>query len=193
MTFPAFACRQRREASPSVGGGDRDPAALGCRLDHRKSLDLDPAFLPNQGSGLCYGSRYPLPNVRHPVGVHVVGSRTLVFAELGGGGKISAAASADGVSRPPAAGRGTIQTVVCELYYRLRRFPRQRVSSAGTRSSSPVCPFKSVHVRSSPFRALVRGRSLAVAPSARLAGLFPASASIFPAGVLKKTHSKGTL
>ena len=119
----AFACRQRREASPSVGGGDRKPAAIGRRLGHRKSLDLDPPFMANQGSGLCYGSRYPYFYGSPPVGVYVVGSRMRALAELGGGGGITAAASADVVSRPPSAGRGTLQAFVCGLYYRLRRFP----------------------------------------------------------------------
>gem|GEM_PF-4320846 len=98
-------------------------ATVGSRIGNRKSLDLDPPFMANQGSGLCYGSRYPYFMVRLPVGVYVVGSRTLVFAVLGGGGKISAAASISGISRPPSAGRGTLQTFVCGLYYRLRRFP----------------------------------------------------------------------
>ena len=40
-----------------------------------------------------------------PVGVYVVGRRPLVFAEFVGGGKTDAAASINGVSRPPPAGR----------------------------------------------------------------------------------------
>ena len=38
-----------------------------CFSVRRKSLDLDPAFSPNQGSGLCYGSRYPSCVVCRPL------------------------------------------------------------------------------------------------------------------------------
>ena len=98
-----------------------------------------------------------------PVGVYVVGSRPRSFAELGGGGRISAAASAAGVCRPPSAGRGTLQAFVCWLFYRLRRFPRQRVSSISARvpaTSIRSSPFVSVRVRSGR---LFAQRRLAVA------------------------------
>gem|GEM_PF-4368432 len=59
-----------------------------------------------------------------------------------GGDRISAAASADVVSRPPSAGRGTLQTFVCGLFYRWHPFPASacvKHRCAGSSHARPMC------------------------------------------------------
>ena len=66
----------QKTAVPSIGEGLGKYTTVVCRIGNRKSLDLDPPFLASQGSGLRYGSRYPLRNALRPVGMYVMGSGT---------------------------------------------------------------------------------------------------------------------
>ena len=70
----------KKQPSPSVGESLGKSTTIVCRIGNRKSLDLDPPFLASQGSGLRYGSRYPLRNVFLPVGMYVMGSSTRMYA-----------------------------------------------------------------------------------------------------------------
>ena len=70
----------KKQPSPSVGEGPGKSTTPACRIGNRKSLDLDPPFLASQGSGLRYGSRYPLRNAIRPVGMYVMGSGTRRYA-----------------------------------------------------------------------------------------------------------------
>ena len=66
----------QKTAVPSIGEGLGKYTTVVCRIGNRKSLDLDPPFMASQGSGLCYGSRYPLRYAARPVAAYVMGSGT---------------------------------------------------------------------------------------------------------------------
>ena len=107
----------QKTAVPSIGEGFGKYTTVVCRIGNRKSLDLDPPFMANQGSGLRYGSRYPLRYAFRPVGMYVVGSGTQLFVVLGGGSYTKCGMNANADEQTPTPVRGSVCKFLPRHYF----------------------------------------------------------------------------